>query len=291
MVRSRTGWFLVISLAVAGFQYQSAMADDDKSPELFITSPKKADTAKTKVNVGNGKAWKIYSLAELGDDTALCRWIVETIPEVIQAEGWNKDNLKYYAPSKILVVCHTPAVHEQVRAFLQKMKETLPPQKQSSPIAAGTSRKTQVVVPAMFTALAQPAKPAQPATLPESTTNSQQPMHLFHVIVEGLETEGSDKIKLKNFTFRYEGEGIIDSKIAALLKSYIEQAGNQAQDTGKIALNTSQIIQSLQEILKMAGAADNSANPAEPTPAAGIVPMLPAVVPANPPPLSKEPVP
>jgi hypothetical protein len=178
---------------------------------------------------------------------------------MIQPGAWSKDSIKYYAPAKILVVCHTPGVHSQVRAFLAKLKEAAALQKQTTSIAVSPLGKAHAVIPANFNDFGSLAKTASPAKALQLSPASQQPMHLFHIIVEGLETEG-DKVTLKNFTFRYEGEGIIDSKIAALIKSYNEQAGKQGEESSKSALNTSQIVQSLLEILKMAGFSIKSAD-------------------------------
>ena len=79
----------------------------------------------------NGPTCKIYSLAELGDDPKLAKWVADTIPEMIQPASWKQAEVKlsYYAPSKILVVNHTPAVHAQISELLQSLKKSLPPLK------------------------------------------------------------------------------------------------------------------------------------------------------------------
>src|SRR5437016_3804139 len=37
---------------------------------------------------------KVYSLSDLGDDPKLCKWIAETIPEVIQPASWKQGEAK-----------------------------------------------------------------------------------------------------------------------------------------------------------------------------------------------------
>jgi hypothetical protein len=265
MVGSRNCLCILLFSVFAFSQAQNGWAEDTKTSKILITASKK-DGKDTKGGVDNGKSCHIYSLACLGEDPNLSRWVAETIPEVIQPGSWSKESLKFYAPAKILVVCHTPGVHHQVRAFLENLREALSPQMQTGSVASAPLGKTQIVFPANYSSIGSPAKPVPPATPSDTSPVSQQPMHLFHIIVEGLETEG-DKVKLKNFTFRYEGEGIIDSKIASLIKSYNEQAASQGQESCKPPLNTSEIIRSLQEILKMAGSTVNSANPTDSNPA------------------------
>src|ERR1043166_9116315 len=68
---------------------------------------------------------KVYSHADL-DDPNLCKWIAETIPEMIQPATWKQNGAKvsYYAPSKVLVINNTMAVHNQVDEFLTSMKKS-----------------------------------------------------------------------------------------------------------------------------------------------------------------------
>src|SRR6516164_5898923 len=64
------------------------------------------------------RTYTIYSLAELGEDADLGKWIAETIPDVIEPGTWKGQGvLRYYAPKNILVVYHTPAVQAKVDGF------------------------------------------------------------------------------------------------------------------------------------------------------------------------------
>ena len=149
-----------------------------------------------------GPTCKVYSLRDLEDDPNLCQWIAETIPDVIQPESWKQDGVKlsYYAPSKILVVNHTSAVHAQVDEFLQNLKKSLSRQN----AAANRDTRHSGVAPAQF-ALKDPPRPAGPVqTNPASYPvpfPPQAPKHLFHFII------------------RYEGEGIIDSSVVKFAKA------------------------------------------------------------------------
>jgi hypothetical protein len=149
-----------------------------------------------------GPTCKVYSLRDLEDDPNLCQWIAETIPDVIQPESWKQDGVKlsYYAPSKILVVNHTSAVHAQVDEFLQNLKKSLP-QKNAT---ANRDTRDSGAVPAQF-ALKDPPRPVGPVqTNPASYPvpfPPQAPKHLFHFII------------------RYEGEGIIDSSVVKFAKA------------------------------------------------------------------------
>jgi hypothetical protein len=150
----------------------------------------------------NGSTCKVYSLRDLGDDPNLCQWIAETIPDVIQPASWKHDGVKlsYYAPSKILVVNHTSAVHAQVDEFLQNLKKSLPQQK----VTANRDRRDSGVVPGQFV-LKDPPRPVGPvqtnlASYPVPFP-PQAPKHLFHFII------------------RYEGEGIIDSSVVKFTKA------------------------------------------------------------------------
>jgi hypothetical protein len=86
--------------------------------------------------------YKIHSLAHLGDDPQLGAWIAKTIREVVAPGTWDacccedpQHVLSYYAPGKILVVSHTPAVQAQVEVFLNDMQKALAAQKPAAPIA------------------------------------------------------------------------------------------------------------------------------------------------------------
>ena len=106
MLRVRHCGMILLVSAFASLQAQITWAEDPKISKLVIKSSTKDARSETKVGDENGKTWRIYSLADLGDDHNLSRWAAETIPEVIQPGTWSKESLKYYAPAKVLVVCH-----------------------------------------------------------------------------------------------------------------------------------------------------------------------------------------
>lgn len=137
---------------------------------------------------------KVYSLADLGDDPNLCKWIAETIPQMIRPGCWTGQNLCYYAPAKVLAIHQTPDVHAQVEAFLASMRKSLP---RGQTIA----KYDPQIAPAQFAPVqfnpdglrpVGTAPASQPYPVP---TSLQAPKHLFHFII------------------RYEGEGIIDSNV------------------------------------------------------------------------------
>jgi len=142
---------------------------------------------------------KVYSLADIGDDGKLGKWVAETIPEMIQPASWKQADAKlsYFGPSKILVVNNTPAVHAQVEEFLASLRKAMPQQK----------RQDGQIVPAQFVPEDAPrpinAVQSGPTGYPVPMT-PVGPKHLFHFII------------------RYEGEGIIDSNVSKFAKSLIE---------------------------------------------------------------------
>jgi hypothetical protein len=156
-----------------------------------------------------GPTCKIYSLSDLGDDPKLCKWVADTIPDMIQPATWKQSGVKlsYYAPSKILVVSNTPAVHAQVEEFLQNLRKSMPQQK-------ALARHDASVVPAQF-AVPDGTRSVQagPSSYPVPTL-SQGPKHLFHFII------------------RYEGEGIIDSNVVKFAKALQASASSGAQTYG-----------------------------------------------------------
>src|SRR5262249_52653829 len=166
---------------------------------------------------------KVYGLSHLGSDPTLGAWIAKTIPEVIQPGTWRseggKQTLSYHPTAKILVICHTAKVHAEVDAFWRGVKKAATHAEETGLAAVATPASP--VEPAGFTT------PATPAAVPESVRATKSakaakahPKHLFHLIVDGLEiNSGEQQTQLKNFTLRYEGEGIIDSTVAKLIKS------------------------------------------------------------------------
>src|SRR5262249_34724792 len=99
--------------------------------------------------------YRIYSLAELGDDPELGKWVAETIPAVIEPGSWDcpatsehKPVLRHYGPKKILVVYHTPAVQASVEGFLKNLKKALPREKERAVATGKTLRYDPGAIPA-----------------------------------------------------------------------------------------------------------------------------------------------
>jgi hypothetical protein len=145
-------------------------------------------------SVGSGSTCKVYSLAELGDDPKLCKWIADTIPDVIQPATWRQVGVKitYFAPAKVLVINHSGAVHAQVDRFLQDLKKSMPPAK------ADGSGVTQAQFAVPDNRPVGPASPPQGYPVPYPPA---APKHLFHFII------------------RYEGAGIVDSNVVNFMKA------------------------------------------------------------------------
>ena len=221
MARSRFGRLVVLSLAFVLATAQSGRSDEAK-PTKPAASPlplgdflpgdlaqiRKYQPLSHPVSAKGDLTCKIYSLGDLSDDPKFGEWIADTIPRVVQPESWNeytRGNLSYYAPAGILVVYHTPATHAQVDAFLKNVKKSLPQSKaaMSSNLTKAPSflPKTPVLVPAKYS----PSDPVKESTQNKSTSypipaQAKQPKHLFHFII------------------RYEGDGIIDSTVAGVVK-------------------------------------------------------------------------
>jgi hypothetical protein len=186
---------------------------------LTVVSLGQAYEPVTKAATSQPLTCKVYSLADLGDDAKMCKWVAETIPEMIQPSSWKNSEarLSYFAPSRILVVNNTPAVHAQVEEFLQGVRKTVVAQKASI-------KQDAQVVPAQF-ALQDASRPTGPgvACSPPSPGVTSGPAgypvpmapvgpkHLFHFII------------------RYEGEGIIDSNVAKFTESLAKQAAAASQ--------------------------------------------------------------
>lgn len=196
---------------------------------LSISGEGWADAAKSIKSFGAGAAetkpvCKVYSLASMGADADLGAWIARTIPEVIEPGTWSeskgqKCTVTYHPATRVMVVYHRPDVQMQVEMFLKDTTR-----------AATAARPSE---PARFAAMPAPATPSSvmPARYIENTRpidtskppmTSGTPKHLFHLILDGVET-GDEGFKMKNFTLRYEGEGIIDSTIADLIKTLNQQ--------------------------------------------------------------------
>ncbi len=156
---------------------------------------------------------KVYSLADLGEDPNLCKWIADTIPDVIQPGSWvyaggalgggeAKRTISYFAPAKVLVINHTPAVHAQVDEFLQNLKKSVAQSK--------AAKREPQILPATFT------MPDNPRPMPVQGYQSsyvvppsvQAPKHLFHFII------------------RYEGAGVVDKNVVSLIKAQSSSPSN-----------------------------------------------------------------
>jgi hypothetical protein len=229
MVRSRFSALTVLSLVLA-FTLTSKGRSEEKPKQKPNALPSSYDPLRgatfeagnliqlpaqeTKVAEKTEKTeltCTVYALSDLGDDPNLGKWIAETIPEVIHPGTWNqagasgedKRVLSYYAPAKVMVVYHTPAVQTKVAAFLSNLKKTLPTQEEKA-----TTRREKAdacdpaVVPASY--FRRPTKTEEPGSSPPLgypvPRQAKQPKHLFHFII------------------RYEGEGIIDDTVAGVMK-------------------------------------------------------------------------
>ncbi len=165
-----------------------------------------------------GRTCVTYSLAELGGDADLGKWVAETIPEVIAPGTWKGQGvLRYYGPKNLLVVYHTPATHAKVDAFLQSVKKSLPAgnDRVSTPMAVLTGGAA--VVQADFRApgtVRRTASPEQSLSYPVPAP-ATRPKHLFHFII------------------RYEGEGIVDDNVVKAFKTQVQANKKDKADVEK----------------------------------------------------------
>ena len=182
----------------------------------------------------NGSVSKIYPLAGINSDSNLGAWIADTLPKMVRPETWTAAGgpgaLSYYAPGQVLVVRQTPAVQAEVTAFLDQLKRSLSLDsgQTRTPASLDGPVRPASYVPNLQTppSTAAPAQPARATA--RSATGPAHPKHLFHIILEGLEMsaeEGPQNMKLKNFTIRYEGEGLIDTNVAGMIKALAKQGG------------------------------------------------------------------
>jgi hypothetical protein len=232
MARSGIVCLEFMSLAAIWTLAATAAADEPKVENAFrrlVTQVKPATVP------ADAKALTctIYSLTGLGGDPSLGQWISETIPEVVAPTTWQhvggEGRLSYHGPAKILVVYQSAAVHSQIDAFLNSIKKAVPQAKQ--PAVAKMGRMTtgdDSVVPTQFTitdlnkqtdtAAAKSSAYPVPAPL-------QQPKHLFHVVI------------------RYEGDGIVDTNVVDLVKSFTgddsakEEKGDKSEQAKPSKLN------------------------------------------------------
>jgi hypothetical protein len=173
---------------------------------------------------------RVHSLADFGDDPHIGLWLAKTIGEVIAPGTWDADApggekriLRYFAPGKILVVAHTAAVQAEVEAFLRSVKQSLPmarPTAPPPPIVGTPILRTQNLVPGV------------PLTdLPSIEVVPKTARHMFHLSIDGFESKTSDsgegsETKFRNFTLRYEGDGLLD--LAELAKNVNVKTGSEA---------------------------------------------------------------
>jgi hypothetical protein len=208
----------------------------------------------------NNGACVVHPLGTLADDPKFGKWIVDTIPQMIQPGTWNASRrISYYAPGRLLVVSHTPAVQTEIKTFLADMQKAAGPAAASAGNSAAPDRH---VVPATLTDVQM----SQPRELVAGTRGAypvpapvRPPKHLFHLIIryegDGLgdvaiaglmsqlgsaDTSKQDGEKaapsadkdstlgqLLHFIVRYEGDGIIDENVASLLRDiYGAKAGS-----------------------------------------------------------------
>ena len=222
---------------------------------------------------------KVYSLSELGDDPNLCKWIAETIPEMIQPGSWKQNGVKlsFYAPSKILVVNHNAAVHGQVDEFLQSLKKSLPQK---------IAKRDPQLLPAQF-AVPDNVRPlGQVQTGPSSypvPNLPQGPKHLFHFII------------------RYEGEGVIDSNVVKFMKAQAQSgSANVNNAPSAYAVPSSSLVPPPPPQVGGSAPASYSSTPGNTggpipntmpmMPPADVTPLIP-LTPSSVPPLSPPPAP
>jgi hypothetical protein len=216
MAHFRLAGLTVLALTVL---VQTARTEEPRSVKKHHCPTAASSQEKPAYRTGDtdaaGQICVIYSLKDLGDDTEFGQWIAETIPQVIEPGSWNHTGtpgnsqvLRYYAPKKILVVYHTPAVQAKVDSFLKSLKKALPQDRGSKPASRKKATRDRGVVPARYLAPSV-MNPPQPAPEPTYTypvpVTPRPPKHLFHFII------------------RYEGAGIIDSNVIKFMKAQTEQ--------------------------------------------------------------------
>jgi hypothetical protein len=225
------------------------LAQSAQDPQPLTMPPNSPMTAKQPVptvssaGVAIDMTCKVYPLSELGDDPSLGKWVVDTIPEVIQPGSWNstesmesRRRINYHAPSRILVVYHTAAVHAKVDAFLNDLKKALP---QDNSRATANARKLPLMdrqvmqagaassagganFSGQFTATPVTVNPSEPVAPQASgypvAAPLKQPKHLFHFII------------------RYEGEGLIDANVVKFAKALSSE--NSTRNTTQPSYST-----------------------------------------------------
>jgi hypothetical protein len=251
---------MVLSVVLAAAHLQSAWAQTSSSPDWAVqltkaNTPSSSDTTCI-----------VYSLSSMGAEAGYVKWIAESIPEVVEPATWSQaggvGRIRYFAPSQVLVVHHTAAVHAKVDSFLKDLRKATPPAKLALPATYGeVLTEMPRVVQAQYTEppVSRPAAAAGATYLVPPPLS--QPKHLFHLIVryEGDGTnDGSVSGLLKDLTassvakddggdkanpapakstslkemlhviVRYEGDGIVDANVVALLKEYFNASAGKA---------------------------------------------------------------
>jgi hypothetical protein len=147
----------------------------------------------------------IYSLAEMGCDADLGKWIAQTVPEMIEPSSWKGQGgtgaVRYYAPKNILIVKQTKAIQKKVDGFLKDLKASMP--------EASTAGKRTPHAPATLADYREPAllrtsNPASEVSSYPVPAAVKPPKHLFHFII------------------RYEGDGIIDDNVVKFIKAQLQ---------------------------------------------------------------------
>lgn len=212
MDRTRIGW-LVATLALPATAWS-------QGPPQQVLAPATVQQAVNLVDM-KGAVCSVYGLADLGEDPGVAQWVADTIPKVIQPATWNcgpkAGALSYHAASRVVVVYHVPEVQAQVEAFLKSLKKSMPAGKVET--AVGWAKSPSGVKQANFALTEVPSE--GPVPLPYPVPNqAKQPKHLFHFII------------------RYEGEGIIDSNVVELFKSYGDSGGSDTKAPGPLRMGT-----------------------------------------------------
>ena len=231
MERFRLGGLIVLSLVLVTSQFGRSDDANAKKPlarppappqhPLFVPQVLSTEIVSRPAQAAEGDlTCQIYPLGEWSNDPNFGKWIADTIPEVIQPGSWSaqggKSVLRYHAATGILVVYQSQTGHAQVDAFLKNLKKSMTQKQTATSYMAGGMPKYPVVVPAKYS----PADAVKEAAASKSTAypvpaQAQQPKHLFHFII------------------RYEGEGIIDSTVAGVLRQ-LYGTEEQAEDAAPI---------------------------------------------------------
>src|SRR5262249_3724366 len=143
-------------------------------------------------------------------------------------KGGGKKLLSYYAPARLLLVQHTPAVQAKVDTFIKNIKQSLPTGKDA---ARRATREERAVVQAQC----MPGACDIPAdTERESARQQANAKGGYHVPQSGW----ARPKHLFHFIIRYEGEGIIDSTVADVLKAiYATKAA--AEECSRVGTSSS----------------------------------------------------